>query len=154
LLTVPIAVFGAFIGLLLRGYELNVYAQIGLIVLIGLAAKNAILIVEFARAELEKGRELVDATLEGARLRLRPILMTSFAFIGGCVPLWIASGSGAAGRRILGTVVIVGMLTATLIAIFIIPATFYVVEKLSMRFGKKHEPVTSAPPTPEPETGD
>jgi hydrophobic/amphiphilic exporter-1 (mainly G- bacteria), HAE1 family len=154
LLTVPIAVFGAFVGLLLRGYELNVYAQIGLIVLIGLAAKNAILIVEFARAELEKGRELIDATLEGARLRLRPILMTSFAFIGGCVPLWIASGSGAAGRRILGTVVIVGMLTASSIAIFIIPATFYMVEKLSMRFGKKQEPVISAPTTPEPETGD
>ena len=154
LLTVPIAVFGAFVGLLLRGYELNVYAQIGLIVLIGLAAKNAILIVEFARAELEKGRELVDATLEGARLRLRPILMTSFAFIGGCVPLWIASGSGAAGRRILGTVVIVGMLTASSIAIFIIPATFYMVEKLSMRFGKKQEQVISAPTTPEPETGD
>jgi len=110
--------------------------------------------VECARAELNKGRDLVDAALEGARLRLRPILMTSFAFIGGCVPLWIASGSGAAGRRILGTVVIFGMLTATLIAIFIIPATFYVVENLSMRFGGKHEPVISAPPTPEPEAGD
>jgi HAE1 family hydrophobic/amphiphilic exporter-1 len=131
LLTVPIAVFGAFAGLLLRGYDLDVYGQIGLIVLIGLSAKNAILVVEFAKTESERGRDLVDAALEGARLRLRPILMTSFAFILGCVPLWIASGSGAAGRRILGTVVIVGMLAATSIAIFLIPATFYVVERLT-----------------------
>jgi HAE1 family hydrophobic/amphiphilic exporter-1 len=139
LLSIPVAVLGAFMGLLLRGYDLDVYSQIGLIVLIGLSAKNAILIVEFARDEMSKGRNLLDATLEGARLRLRPILMTSFAFIMGCVPLWIASGSGASGRRILGTVVIAGMLAATSIAIFLIPAIFYLVEKFSMKFGKKHE---------------
>jgi HAE1 family hydrophobic/amphiphilic exporter-1 len=148
LLTVPIAVLGAFAGLLLRGYDLDVYAQIGLIVLIGLSAKNAILVVEFARTESERGRDLVDAALEGARRRLRPILMTSFAFILGCVPLWIASGSGAAGRRILGTVVIVGMLAATTIAVFLIPVTFYVVERLTRR-GK----VKEAGPLVGPATG-
>src|SRR5581483_10929043 len=101
------------------------------IMLIGLAAKNAILIVEFAKARLEEGQELVDAALQGAQLRLRPILMTSFAFIFGVVPLWVATGSRAASRRILGTVVITGMLAATLIAIFIIPLLFVLVERLS-----------------------
>jgi HAE1 family hydrophobic/amphiphilic exporter-1 len=151
LLTAPIAIFGAFAGLMLRGYDLDVYAQIGLIVLVGLSAKNAILIVEFAKIEFEKGRGLVEAALEGARLRLRPILMTSFAFILGCVPLWIASGSGAAGRRTLGTVVIVGMLAATLIAIFLIPVAFYIMEKLTGAV-KKQAPAQS--PVEEPATGD
>jgi len=133
LLSVPIAVFGAFFGLFLRRFDFDVYAQIGVIMLIGLAAKNAILIVEFAKARLEEGKDLVDAALEGARLRLRPILMTSFAFILGTLPLWFASGSGAASRRILGTVVVTGMLAATLIAIFIIPLLFVLTERIVAR---------------------
>jgi HAE1 family hydrophobic/amphiphilic exporter-1 len=111
--------------------------------LIGLAAKNAILIVEFAKMEVEKGNPLVEATLEGARLRLRPILMTSFAFILGCVPLAIASGAGAISRQVMGYTVIFGMLAASFIAIFLIPVTFYVVEKLSHRKGA--EPSAGAP---------
>jgi len=139
LLSVPVAIFGAFAGLYLRHFDLDIYAQIGLVMLIGLAAKNAILIVEFARDEIRKGRTIVDAALEGARLRLRPILMTSFAFILGCVPLAIASGSGASGRQILGTVVVTGMLAATALAIFIIPLLFVLFERIAMRFGNsKH----------------
>jgi HAE1 family hydrophobic/amphiphilic exporter-1 len=137
LLGTPIAIFGAYATLALRHMENNVYAQIGLVMLIGLAAKNAILIVEFAKLEYENGKELVDAALTGARLRLRPILMTSFAFILGCVPLWTASGSGAVGRRMLGTAVIGGMTAASFIAIFMIPVTFVVVERLSHRFSRK-----------------
>ncbi len=137
LLGTPIAVAGAFAALLWRGQENNVYAQIGLVMLIGLAAKNAILIVEFAKMEYEKGEEsLIEATLRGARLRLRPILMTSFAFILGCVPLAIAQGAGAVSRQVMGSTVIGGMLAASFIAIFIVPVTFYVVEKLGHRQGK------------------
>jgi hydrophobic/amphiphilic exporter-1 (mainly G- bacteria), HAE1 family len=144
LLSTPVAIFGAFGVLWLRrtllGYfepaymvqiESDVYSQIGLVMLIGLAAKNSILIVEFAKDEFEKGRPLADAALEGARLRLRPILMTSFAFILGCVPLWIASGAGSVARQIMGTTVIGGMAAASGIGIFLVPAVFYLVEKLS-----------------------
>ncbi len=144
LLSTPIAVFGAFFVLWLRrvilGFfvppymiqiENDVYSQIGLVMLIGLAAKNAILIVEFAKSRYEDGWKLADAALEGARLRLRPILMTSLAFILGCVPLWMATGAGAVGRQIMGTTVIGGMLAASAIGIFFIPAIFYVVERMS-----------------------
>jgi len=130
LLATPIAVFGAFMSLWIRGFENNVYAQIGLVMLIGLSAKNAILIVEFARTERMQGKSAMDAALEGARVRLRPILMTAFAFILGTIPLAIASGAGAVARKILGTAVIGGMLAATLIAIFIIPVTYYAMEHL------------------------
>ncbi len=133
LLGTPIAVFGAFAALWVRGMENNVYAQIGLVMLIGLAAKNAILIVEFAKLAYERGMPLLEAALEGARLRLRPIIMTSFAFILGCLPLGEASGAGAVGRRIMGTTVIGGMLAATVIAIFLIPVTYYVIERLAAR---------------------
>ncbi|HPN98062.1 MAG TPA: multidrug efflux RND transporter permease subunit [Syntrophorhabdaceae bacterium] len=137
LLGTPIAVMGAFLGLLIRGFENNVYAQIGLVMLIGLAAKNAILIVEFAKMEYEKGTPLIEAALYGARLRLRPILMTSFAFILGCMPLAVASGAGALSRQVMGTAVIGGMLAATSIAIFLIPVTFYLVEKISHKNRKE-----------------
>jgi len=137
LLGVPIAMFGAFVALWLRRMENDVYAQIGLVMLIGMAAKNAILIVEFAKANYDNGIPLIDATLDAARVRLRPILMTAFAFILGMLPLWAATGAGAVSRRVLGSVVIGGMLAASLIAIFIIPVTFVVVERLSALLGKK-----------------
>jgi len=139
LLGTPIAVFGAFAALWSRQMVNNIYAQIGLVMLIGLAAKNAILIVEFARLEYEKGQPLLEATLTGARLRLRPILMTSFAFIFGSMPLWFATGAGAVSRRILGTVVIGGMLAASCVAVCLIPVTFYVVERFA-RSGRARKP--------------
>jgi HAE1 family hydrophobic/amphiphilic exporter-1 len=149
LLGTPVAVFGAFLTLWLRGMQNNIYAQIGLIMLIGLAAKNAILIVEFAKDEYEKGKPLIDAALEGARLRLRPILMTSFAFIFGCLPLWFATGSGAVARRVLGSTVIGGMIAASAIAIFLIPVTFYVIERLFA--GRKEKTPAPQVPKPQPE---
>jgi HAE1 family hydrophobic/amphiphilic exporter-1 len=166
LLSTPVAVFGAFAVLWLRRVvlsyllppymvqiETDVYSQIGLVMLIGLAAKNAILIVEFAKDEFEKGKDLVDAALEGAKLRLRPILMTSFAFILGCVPLWTASGAGSVARQIMGTTVIGGMLAASVIGIFFVPAIFYVVEKVSGA-GKVVPAQSILPPSPAPAQGD
>jgi len=137
LLSTPVAVLGAFLGLLSRHFDNNVYAQIGLVMLVGLTAKNAILIVEFAKLELDRGRPITEAALTGARLRLRPILMTSLAFVLGCVPLWMASGAGAAARRVMGTVVVSGMLAATLLGIFFIPALFVVVERIRQRMSRK-----------------
>jgi len=131
LISTPVAVLGAFLALWSRHFENNVYVQIGLIMLIGLSAKNAILIVEFAKREYERGKSLSEAALTGARIRLRPILMTSFAFVFGCLPLWFATGSGGISREMLGTVVIGGMLGSTLLGIFIIPVNFYVIERLS-----------------------
>jgi hydrophobic/amphiphilic exporter-1 (mainly G- bacteria), HAE1 family len=145
LLGTPVAVFGAFLALSGREMQNNVFAQIGIVMLIGLAAKNAILIVEFAKLEHEKGKTVLESALEGARLRLRPILMTSLAFICGCIPLWIATGAGAIARQVLGTCVIGGMLAASFLAIFLIPVCYYLVEKI---FGKKH----AAPRAEAPET--
>src|SRR6266540_2281601 len=140
LLGTPIAVLGAVGALWLGRFELDVFSQIGLVMVIGLAAKNAILIVEFAKEEYEHGASLVDAALAGARVRLRPILMTAFAFILGVLPLVISKGAGANSRQILGATVFGGMLAATLIAIFIIPVTFYVSERF------RRTPAPTAPP--------
>ncbi len=136
LLSTPVAILGAYLALLVRQYENDIFATIGLIMLIGLSAKNAILIVEFAVSNYKGGQSISDAALNAARLRFRPIVMTALAFIFGCLPLWTATGAGAASRRILGTVVIGGMLLATVIGILLVPVTFAVVEYLSHRFSK------------------
>jgi multidrug efflux pump subunit AcrB len=151
ILIVPMCLLSAITGVWLRGMDNNILTQIGFVVLVALACKNAILIVEFAKDEQAAGKDRIAAAIEACRIRLRPILMTSFAFILGCVPLWIASGSGAESRKILGTVVIAGMLASTGIAIFVIPALFVMIEKLAHR-GKTEATVPAgvAPPAPGP----
>jgi HAE1 family hydrophobic/amphiphilic exporter-1 len=151
LLGTPFAAFGAYLGLWLArqylgvSYVNNVFAQIGLIMLIGLAAKNAILIIEFAKMEYDQGKPLMDAALNAAKLRFRPILMTAFAFILGVVPLLTASGAGAESRKVMGMTVFSGMLIATILGVLLVPMLYVLVEKI---IGVKHAPVPvpAAPP--------
>jgi HAE1 family hydrophobic/amphiphilic exporter-1 len=128
LLAVPLALFGALAALWVRGMQIDVYSQIGFVMLIGLAAKNAILIVEFAKHLREQGHGIVEAAMEAGRLRLRPILMTAFAFILGVVPLMLASGAGAASRQSIGTTVFGGMLAATVLTLMLVPVFYAVIE--------------------------
>jgi HAE1 family hydrophobic/amphiphilic exporter-1 len=136
LLSTPVAILGAYIALHARLLENDVFATIGLVMLIGLSAKNAILIVEFAKTNYEAGQSISEAALSAARVRFRPIVMTALAFIVGCLPLWTATGAGAASRQILGTVVVGGMLLSTGLGLIFIPVTFSVVEYISHRFTK------------------
>jgi HAE1 family hydrophobic/amphiphilic exporter-1 len=151
LLASPLVVLGSFFGVWLLGYDNNVYVQIGNIMLIGLAAKNAILIVEFAKAKHEEGMSVEEAALTSARLRFRPILMTAFAFILGVVPLMKASGAGAGAQNVMGTAVFWGMLIATAVGVFLIPGNFMFVESLGRK--KKRAVADATPPVPAPAHG-
>lgn len=137
LITVPFALLGAALAVYLRGLDNDIYFQVGLITLVGLTAKNAILIVEFAQQKLREGLSLYEATIQGAKIRFRPIIMTSLAFIGGTLPLAISSGAGAHSRHIIGTTVVGGMIMLTVVAIFFIPLFYYLTMRLKTKFSKK-----------------
>ena len=156
ILSLPIAGLGAYVGNWLCGLENNIYFQIGLVMLVGLVAKNAILIVEFAVLELRQGTDLLTATLDAARIRLRPILMTSIAFIMGCLPLAVATGAGAAARQVVGVGVIGGMITAVFIGVFFIPSFFYLIAKLAgldKKAARKLQETEQGTPTPAKQAG-
>ena len=125
IVSIPVALFGAALAVYLRGLESDIYFQVGLITLVGLSAKNAILIVEFAMEKLNSGMSLLDATIEAAQLRFRPIIMTSLAFIAGTLPLALSTGAGSASRHIIGTTVVGGMIAAMVIGVLFIPLFFY-----------------------------
>jgi HAE1 family hydrophobic/amphiphilic exporter-1 len=144
LLASPLVALGSFFGVWLAGYDNNVYVQVGNIMLIGLAAKNAILIVEFAKAKQDEGMDPQEAALESARLRFRPILMTAFAFILGVVPLMRANGAGAASQNVMGTAVFWGMLVATMFGVFLIPGNYAFIQG----WGYKKKAAKDSPPPP------
>ena len=144
LLAVPLALFGAVAALFVRGLQIDVYSQIGFVMLIGLAAKNAILIVEFAKRLREEGWAIVDAAAEAGRLRLRPILMTAFAFILGVIPLMLAEGAGAASRQSIGTTVFGGMLAATALTLVFVPIFYVMIERLREGRGEPAHGAASA----------
>ena len=141
ILAVPLALFGAVLALWLRGMQIDVYSQVGFVMLIGLAAKNAILIVEFAKRRRQEGHSIVDSAMEAGRLRLRPILMTAFAFILGVLPLMVAHGAGAASRQSIGTTVFGGMLAATVLSLICVPVFYALIESWRERGAEKeHQP--------------
>ncbi|MBV9971703.1 MAG: efflux RND transporter permease subunit, partial [Candidatus Eremiobacteraeota bacterium] len=140
LIAVPLAILGAILGLRLRGFQSDVFAQVGYVMLIGLATKNGILIVEFANQLRARGASIVDAARSAAEIRLRPILMTSLAFTFGVVPLVIASGAGSAARRSLGTAVFGGMIVSTVLSLFIIPVLYVVIETFKERRQMRRRP--------------